>query len=223
MNIHFKITGSLLEKIRENLSQPHPFAFERVGFLFIRQGTAAFQCDMRQSVSYSPWVETVPKWYTKLFRSLMMTSQERVEITGASDSIAESRTQTKDTLMILVSTYAPVRDEDYINDPTVGAKIDSSAIRRAMQQSLDTGMGVIHVHMHVGTGRPSFSPTDRKSMNTLMPSFFNVSPNVPHGALVFNRDRMTGIIWSNKKTSHEFTRVSVVSYPCQFSGGIKHV
>jgi len=33
MNLHFRITGQLLNSIHEDLGRPHPFAAERVGFL----------------------------------------------------------------------------------------------------------------------------------------------------------------------------------------------
>jgi hypothetical protein len=36
MRVHFKITSSLFEIIREDLLRPHAFAFERVGFLSCR-------------------------------------------------------------------------------------------------------------------------------------------------------------------------------------------
>jgi len=38
MNINFKITDSLLEEIVQDLARPHPFAFERVGFVACRVG-----------------------------------------------------------------------------------------------------------------------------------------------------------------------------------------
>ena len=126
-------------------------------------------------------------------------------------------------LMIMASSYAPVADSDYVMDRTVGAKIGSAAIRTAMQRSLDTGMGVIHIHMHGGKGMTGFSPTDRKTMNVLVPSFFNVSPSVPHGALVFNRDSIAGVVWRDKQSPISISRVSVIGYPCSFDGGINHV
>lgn len=33
MNVHFKITASLIEAIQRDLHRPHPFAYERVGFV----------------------------------------------------------------------------------------------------------------------------------------------------------------------------------------------
>jgi hypothetical protein len=39
MNISFKTTRALWEAVRRNLVRPHPFAFERVGFISCRPGT----------------------------------------------------------------------------------------------------------------------------------------------------------------------------------------
>jgi proteasome lid subunit RPN8/RPN11 len=39
MNIVFRVTASLLYEIREDLERPHPFAAERVGFVFCRFGS----------------------------------------------------------------------------------------------------------------------------------------------------------------------------------------
>jgi hypothetical protein len=220
MTTHFKITKSLLEQIRSDLCRPHPFAFERVGFLFIRPGTASLLCNPgapqnRSGHEDNPPMKSTPKWYS---RFLQWLNPPQTGTLGENCSIAETRMQSEETLMILAVSYFPACDEDYINDPKVGAKIGSAAIRDAMQRSLDTGMGVIHVHMHEGTGCPGFSLTDGESMNNLMPSFFNVSPGVPHGALVFNRDNVAGVIWKDKKTSLAISRVSVIGYPCEFSG-----
>ena len=33
MTAHFKITRRLLESVRRDLERPHPFAYERVGFI----------------------------------------------------------------------------------------------------------------------------------------------------------------------------------------------
>ncbi len=219
MTIHFKITKPLLDQIRGDLSRPHPFAFERVGFLFVKQGTAAFPCDPGHPPLSSDGVAPfLRRWYYRFLSWFALTRHETNET-----SLRGIGKQLENTLMVLAGSYLPVSDEDYIDDPTVGAKIGSTAIRSAMQHSLDTGMGVMHVHMHEGKGRPGFSSTDRNSMNKLMPSFFNVSPDVPHGALVFNQDCIAGVVWKDKKASLIISRVSVVGYPCEFSGGISHV
>jgi hypothetical protein len=41
MNVAIKMTGQLYDEIRRDLERPHPFAFERVGFVFGKIGTAS--------------------------------------------------------------------------------------------------------------------------------------------------------------------------------------
>lgn len=38
MKVHFKITNVLVDRVRNDLSRPHPFAAERVGFISCRVG-----------------------------------------------------------------------------------------------------------------------------------------------------------------------------------------
>lgn len=228
MTVHFKITRQLLEDIRNDLSHPHHFAFERVGFLFVKSGTAGCadiqgqlpHCNHTHHVSIS----LLRSWYSRLFSWIGASYQATLASPKRRNRVASnSKADGELGLMILAGSYSPVPDGDYIEDHTVGAKIGSAAIRSAMQRSLDTGMGVMHIHMHEGRGRPGFSTMDRKSMNNLIPSFFNVSPNVPHGALVFNRYSIAGVVWIDKKTPLVIAKVSVVGYPSEFSREINHV
>src|SRR5215207_3980405 len=50
--------------------------------------------------------------------------------------------------LILLSEYRPVEDGDYEDTWEAGARINSAAIRSAMQSVLDTGCGAFHVHLH---------------------------------------------------------------------------
>ena len=56
--------------------------------------------------------------------------------------------QIQDGIMVLAESYHPVADGDYLEDENVGALINGSAIRAAMQISLNGGVGMFHVHMH---------------------------------------------------------------------------
>src|SRR3712207_8699096 len=56
--------------------------------------------------------------------------------------------------LVLLTEYRPVLDEHYIPDPYSGARINSAAIREAMQRALDTGGGVFHAQIHEGPGKP---------------------------------------------------------------------
>ena len=83
--ITFKIPKLLAQEIKNDLMRSHPFAFERVGFVFTRL----------------------------------------------------SRSQDGKSQIILATAYEPVPDEDYIDDPDVGARINSTAIRGVMQTGID--------------------------------------------------------------------------------------
>lgn len=91
--------------------------------------------------------------------------------------------------LLLAKSYEPLADERYVEDETVGARIDGHAIRGAMQRALDTGMGIFHVHMHPHRGVPRFSATDRGDQPRLVDSLASVAPAAPHGMLVLSEDR----------------------------------
>jgi hypothetical protein len=117
MSVRIRITRRVYEEVRADLSRPHPFASERVGFLFGRLGNA----------------------------------------------------ETNDPL-VLITAYSSLADERYIDDPLSGARIDSQAIRGAMQQVLNRRDGVFHVHAHDWPGKPYFSWLDRQECPASSPA-----------------------------------------------------
>ena len=54
-------------------------------------------------------------------------------------------------------------DEDYEIDRTVGAKIGSAAMRKAVQSAYRPAATLLHVHTHGGHGKPGFSAVDLNS------------------------------------------------------------
>jgi len=54
MSAHIRLLKSLYERILADLQRPHPFASERVGFLFARMGTAANDTHLTFLVDYVP-------------------------------------------------------------------------------------------------------------------------------------------------------------------------
>src|SRR5690606_34848909 len=91
--------------------------------------------------------------------------------------------------------YHPVEDADYVDDRSVGAMMGSDAIRKALQRSYQSRTAALHVHLHDHEGRPGFSGTDKRENAKFVPDFFNVTPQVPHGALVLSDNNMTGDLW----------------------------
>jgi hypothetical protein len=51
------------------------------------------------------------------------------------------------------------------------------------------------VHMHEHEGIPGFSQVDLTESMKFVPDFFNVAPQMLHGAIVLSRDRAAGLCW----------------------------
>lgn len=102
---------------------------------------------------------------------------------------------TEDGLMLMVRNYLPVADDDYEKAHDVGARIESNAMRQAVQNAYRPASTLLHIHSHGGHGRPSFSSTDLKSAAEFVPGFFQSVPKMPHGLLVFSNSAATGILW----------------------------
>lgn len=145
MKITFKISQVLFTKIHRDLSRPHEFAAERVGF--IACGASAFGTD---------------------------------------------------GLLLLGDTYHPVADQHYVDDPRVGAMMNSDAIRSALEIAYTRNVAMFHVHRHEHYGKPGFSGVDRRESAKFVPDFFKVRPSLPHGVLVLSHDSMAGLCWAGR-------------------------
>ncbi|WP_194724097.1 hypothetical protein [Noviherbaspirillum malthae] len=145
MKITFKMTQGLSNEIHRDLSRPHDFAAERVGF--IACGASSF---------------------------------------GANG------------LLLLGDTYHPVMDQDYVDDPRVGAMMNSNAIRSALEIAYNRNVAMFHVHRHEHSGKPRFSRIDRHENAKFVPDFFKVRPFLPHGVIVLSHDSMAGLCWLHR-------------------------
>ncbi len=159
MKIIIRLTRLLFDQIQDELSRPHSFAFERVGFLFGRSEKVL-----------SDWV-------------------------------------------VLPTRFESVIDMDYVPDEFVGAKINSNAIRHALQTSMSNSESVFHVHQHGGYDASWFSAVDLKSNKELIPSFSAVSNVNVHGALVLSKDQAAGIAWAPSVKKPIKIKVSIVGFP----------
>jgi diadenosine tetraphosphate (Ap4A) HIT family hydrolase len=124
--------------------------------------------------------------------------------------------------LLLAYKYTPIRDKQYIENQTVGAEFDASAIREAMQLALDEDAAVLHVHFHDHPGRPSMSKTDNREMQALMPCFVNLCPKRVHGALVLSADRATARVWGTNlpPDGTSMTKITSVGARIRFLGGV---
>jgi hypothetical protein len=115
--------------------------------------------------------------------------------------------------MVLAESYEPVADENYVKDDQVGGRINSAAIRAALQISLTRGVSVFYVHMHEHKGVPRPSRTDIVESQKLVPDFFNVTPSMPHGILIFSENSAFGLVWLGRSKTKPFNRIEVVGSP----------
>lgn len=123
-----------------------------------------------------------------------------------------------DTLLAI--EYVPVSDTSYISDDSVGAKIDSSAIRSALQKALTDEVAVFHVHAHMNLGIPRMSWTDVESLSKLVPSFYSANPNAVHGAIILSEDSAGGWIWDQETSKFLPTdRIVSVGFPTKIFFG----
>lgn len=145
----------------QDLKRPHRFAHERVGFLFIKKGTAG-----------------------------------------------------DDNLLLHGVEHMSVLDGNYIDDPDVGAKINSAAIRAAMERAMVEGYGIMHVHLHGKSFSSAFSRTDRREFGKLIPSFHNIGGGAIHGAAVLSGNRFTAFVLLQKNADPvAINKVTVIGYP----------
>ena len=162
-------------------------------------------------------IKITSKLYRKIHHDLERPHQHALERVG----FLSSRTGkiSDDTLLILFTDYHAVPDENYIFDPTVGARIDADSIRTVMQRILDISQeGAFHVHMHPywPAMRLEFSKTDDDSQNRMIHSFQSIGPDRPHGTFLFDGKRAIADIWlPNQKSPIRASKISIIGYPTQ--------
>jgi hypothetical protein len=105
-----------------------------------------------------------------------------------------------DALIVLGHQWHPVADDDYIEDPAVGAAIGPAAFRKILQFAYHNPVSIFHVHRHDHHGAPAFSLVDVRSERQFVPGFFNVQRERPHGAIVLSLDQAAGHIWVSSNT-----------------------
>lgn len=109
--------------------------------------------------------------------------------------ISVKAAQGHEKLVLLAQDFHPVADDDYINDPSVGAMMGPEAIRKALNVTLLQPVGMFHVHLHDHRGRPGFSRIDLREQLKLIPNFFKLRREMPHGAIVLSLDAAHGRCW----------------------------
>lgn len=118
--------------------------------------------------------------------------------------IAAGLAAAHDELLIVAREYRPIRDDEYLNDPRVGAMMSAEAIRSARQWAMDERVAIFHVHTHGGSGIPRFSGTDVTENAKFVPNFTSVAPHAVHGAIVLSDTAARGQVWLDRKPPQPF-------------------
>src|SRR5580765_8345183 len=101
-----------------------------------------------------------------------------------------------------------------LDDRGVGAMMGPNAIRKALQTSYNRQASMFHVHLHLHRGKPHFSGVDESETAKFVPDFWNVQPELPHGAIVFSTDSACGKCWiPGLEAPVEISQFSVVGSP----------
>lgn len=127
--------------------------------------------------------------------------------------IAAGLAAAHDELLILARDYRAVRDEEYLQDTSVGAMMGADAIRRARQWAMNDRAAIFHVHTHGGRGIPGFSALDTRENAKFVPNFVSVAPNAAHGAIVLSNTAAFGQVWLDRMSPQPFTRFTEVGMP----------
>jgi ThiF family len=139
---------------------------------------------------------------------------------------SKSKYLNSETVLITITKYLVIHDQNYIEDNSVGARINSAAIRSAMQNALDNKCGIFHVHMHEQTGKPGLSHTDREEIPDVIESFYNVNQNQAHGLIILSKNSaIAEVKLHGQKQRVVPESISIVGYPMQqiFFSSKKHV
>jgi len=120
----------------------------------------------------------------------------------------------RDECVVCVTRYHPIPDEEYVDDPGAGARINSKAIRSSLQRILDEKSGQLHVHLHWHSGIPRPSFMDHRELPPLVKSMVAVASNQVHGGLILSRDAGSATLWLPGHAKPQVsTRISVVGFP----------
>lgn len=140
-------------------------------------------------------------WTLRITKKLVLTMRADLnrEHAFAAERVGFAYGTTEDAstghVIVLVRDYVPVDDDQYLNDPSVGARISGTSIRIAMQRALRDNLATFHVHMHDHEGQPDFSRVDVRETPPIVHSLSAAQPKQAHGALLLSRNMLTASVW----------------------------
>jgi len=121
---------------------------------------------------------------------------------------------------IFLNEYMPVDDKNYINDKSVGARINSTAITNAMQVVFTGEKSSFHTHLHdfeYDDIMPQFSLVDREELPPIAKSAISFAPEQVHGCIVLSGNSINAIVFlPGFQRPIQPVQISIVGYPMVF-------
>lgn len=122
---------------------------------------------------------------------------------------------------VFLNEYLPVGDENYIRDRSVGARINSAAITKAMQVAFSGNKSSFHTHLHdfeYDDVMPQFSIVDNDELPPIAKSATSFAQDQVHGCVVLSGNSINAIVFlSGYDKPIQPIQISIVGYPMVFS------
>lgn len=96
---------------------------------------------------------------------------------------------------LYVTGYYPVPDDQYVDDPSVGARISEQSIDQAYRWAASGDVGVFHIHAHSGKGAPGLSRTDERELPHLVQPMTAIGKEQAHGIFLLSDDACKAWAW----------------------------
>ena len=132
---------------------------------------------------------------------------------------ARSKVLFKEEIIICLNDYKTIADEDYIDNPEVGAQFGERPINEAIGHGFEHRKSVFHVHMHeFSSSDPQFSWTDLEGLPPIAESCSRIIQDEVHGLLLLSRSNLNALVWlPNESTPVLVDQITVGGSPMNVS------
>jgi hypothetical protein len=116
--------------------------------------------------------------------------------------------------LVLFNAYTPVPDDDYIDDASAGATVNSNPIRAAMSRAWLEQCSIFHVHLHAHDGKTGFSKIDQASIPRIIATMCAAAPACAHGMIALSNTHAKAMVWTPEQPSPLVAkRFTIIGFP----------
>lgn len=157
------------------------------------------------------------KLYDNIYADLLRPHKFAGERVGF--SFSKTKVLENGEIIICMNEYSPIDDENYINDPSVGAKFNSIAITNAIGYGRKHKKGVFHTHLHeFSKGNPEFSYTDLEHLPPIVESANRMVKGQIHGLFLLSQTTLNALVWiPGEEDYRKVDQISIVGATLKLS------